>query len=137
MESNPPCNLGLRDNQDRQIGPGTATKLVSVVRSGKYPNDTPKATMTWINCDGSEESADVAASRLPIRTELLEGATCVGEPSPEPGPGLPDPVPVPDPNGGPCTYETQIIDSYINAAGGMSILYETCATHQTLSLIHI
>ena len=106
-------------------------KLISSVASGTYPNGTPKCTTTWIDCSGETVTDDEAQEDLwPIVTQVLDGDNCVGDPSPDPGPGpgLPDPVPVPDPDGGPCTYVTQLKDAYINAAGGMSILYETCAT---------
>ena len=133
MESNPPCNLGLRDKDSAQTGPGTITKLISITKGEPFPNGTPKAVIRYIDCDGNPGVSEVSANRAPFRTELLNDATCVGDPSPEPGPGLPDPVPVPDPDGGPCTFNTQLIDSYINAAGGMSILYETCATGEGCS----
>jgi hypothetical protein len=107
----------------------TVKKLISSVASGTYPNGAAKATTTWINCAGETESDDEAQEDLwPIVTQVMNGATCVGGPSGPPSNPLPDPVPVPDPDGGPCTFNTQLIDSYINAAGGMSILYETCAT---------
>jgi hypothetical protein len=107
----------------------TVKKLISSVASGTYPNGEPKATTTWIDCDGVQQSDDEAQADLwPIVTNVINGATCVGGPSGPPSNPLPDPVPVPDPDGGPCTFNTQLIDSYINAAGGMSILYETCAT---------
>ena len=119
--------LLLRGGAAQYLGP--VKKLISSVRSGTYPNGSPKCTTTWINCDGVQESDDEAiADTWPITTRVAEGGVCKGDPSPDPGPGLPDPVPVPDPDGGPCTFNTQLIDSYINAAGGMSILYETCAT---------
>ena len=105
-------------------------KLLSSVSSGTYPNGEPKCTTTWVDCDGITQTDDEAIADLwPITTEVMDGGVCVGDPSPDnPGPGLPDPVPVPDPDGGPCTYVTQLVDAYINEAGGMSILYETCAT---------
>ena len=107
----------------------TVKKLISSVASGTYPNGAAKVTTTWINCDGETESDDEARDDLwPIVTRATNGATCVGGPSGPPSNPLPDPVPVPDPDGGPCTFNTQLIDAYINAAGGMSILYETCAT---------
>lgn len=112
----------------------TVQKLLSSVRSGTYPNGTPKVTTRWIDCDGVEISDDEAEEDLwPITTEVQPGGTCIGDPSPVNPPELPTPVPVPDPDGGPCVYETQLIDSYINAAGGMSILYETCATGEGCS----
>ena len=128
------CNLVLmrKGGGSQYVGP--VKRLVSSVRSGTYPNGSPKCTTTWIDCDGATVQDDEAISDLwPITTTILNGDTCAGEPSPEPSPGLPDPVPVPDPDGGPCTFNTQLIDSYINAAGGMSILYETCATGEGCS----
>ena len=108
----------------------TVRKLISSVSSGTYPNGTPKCTTTFVDCDGVTRSDDEAIDDLwPIVTEVQPGGVCVGDPSPDdPGPGLPDPVPVPDPDGGDCTYNTQLVDAYINEAGGMSILYEVCAT---------
>ena len=109
----------------------TVQKLISAVRSGEYPNGTPKATITFVDCEGNTVSDDEAAINLfPLYTRVVEPGVCVGDVSPdnpdaEPGPA---PVPVPDPEGGPCTYQTRLVDSYINAAGSMSILYETCRT---------
>ena len=122
------CDLLLRDKDGQQFGPGVCKKLLSVDNADPYPNGTARVIYSWVDCDGVTQSADAAADRLPISTEVQEGGQCVGDPEPDPGPRLPDPVPVPDPGGGPCTFVTQIIDSYINAAGGMSILYETCST---------
>ena len=123
------CDLMLLRRGGASQYTGPVRKLISSVRSGTYPNGTPKATTTYINCDGDTVQDDEAVEDLwPITTSVQPGGTCKGSPSPDPGPGLPDPVPVPDPDGGPCTFNTQLIDSYINAAGGMSILYETCAT---------
>ena len=108
----------------------TVKKLLSSYASGTYPNGTPKCTTTFIDCDGVTQADDEAIEDLwPIVTRVRDGGVCVGDPSPDnPGPGLPDPVPVPDPDGGDCVYQTQLVDAYINEAGGMSILYETCAT---------
>ena len=109
----------------------TVQKLVSAVSSGEYPNGTPKATITYVNCSGDTVVDEESAIGLfPLYTTVQAPGVCVGDPSPdnpdaEPGPA---PVPVPDPEGGPCTYETRLVDSYINAAGSMSILYETCRT---------
>ena len=127
LESKNGCNLQLyrKGGASQYI---VVKKLISSVASGEYPNGAKKVTTTYINCAGERESDDEARDDLwPITTSLLNGDVCQGDPSPEPGPGLPAPVPVPDPDGGPCTYNTQIIDTYINEAGGMSILYETCA----------
>ena len=128
------CDLLLlrKGGASQYVGP--VKKLISSVRSGTYPNGAAKCTTTWINCDGETETDDEGVDDLwPITTRVSEGGVCVGGPSPAPSPGLPDPVPVPDPDGGPCTFNTQLIDSYINAAGGMSILYETCATGEGCS----
>ncbi len=122
------CDLLLRDNEGRQFGPGICQKLLSVDSADPYPNGSPRVVYSWVDCDGVTQSADAGADRMPVTTEVAEGGECVGDPEPDPGPVLPDPVPVPDPDGGPCTFVTQIKDAYINAAGGMSILYETCAT---------
>ena len=125
------CNLILERRGGESTYTGPVRKLISSVASGTYPNGTPKCTTTWIDCTGETVTDDEAQEDLwPIVTVVEDGGVCVGDPSPDPGPGpgLPDPVPVPDPDGGPCTYVTQMKDAYINAAGGMSILYETCAT---------
>ena len=123
------CFLVLERRGGESIYTGPVRKLISSVASGTYPNGTAKCTTTWIDCSGETVSDDEAQEDLwPIATTVLEGGNCVGDPSGPPSNPLPDPVPVPDPDGGPCTFNTQLIDSYINAAGGMSILYETCAT---------
>ena len=123
------CNLMLLRGAPDGPQYVTVRKLISSVRSGTYPNGTPKCTTTFIDCDGITQQDDEAIEDTwPIYTEVVDGGVCVGDPSPDPGPSLPDPVPVPDPDGGDCVYETQLIDAYINEAGGMSILYETCAT---------
>jgi hypothetical protein len=131
MEAANGCNLRLYYGGEGREGNQytTVRKLISSVASGQYPNGTPKCTTTMVNCDGETYTDDEAISDLwPITTEVINGDVCAGDPSPDYQPALPDPVPVPDPDGGDCTYNTQLIDSYINAAGGMSILYETCAT---------
>ena len=123
------CFLVLERRGGESTYTGPVRKLISSVASGTYPNGTAKCTTTWIDCSGETVSDDEAQEDLwPIATTILEGGNCVGDPSGPPSNPLPDPVPVPDPDGGPCTFNTQLIDSYINAAGGMSILYETCAT---------
>ena len=123
------CFLVLERRGGESTYTGPVKKLISSVASGTFPNGTPKCTTTWIDCSGETVSDDEAIDDLwPIATTIQDGGTCVGEPSGPPSNPLPDPVPVPDPDGGPCTFNTQLIDSYINAAGGMSILYETCAT---------
>ena len=128
MEAASGCNLMLlrRGGESQYI---TVRKLISSVASGQYPNGTSKCTTTYVDCEGITQTDDEAIDDLwPIATRLLNGDVCAGDPAPDYQPALPDPVPVPDPDGGDCTYNTQLIDSYINAAGGMSILYETCAT---------
>ena len=125
------CNLGLRMRSPDGPQYLTVQKLISSVDSGTYPNGTPKATTTYVNCDGQTVTDDEAQEDLwPIYTELLNGASCGGDTSPQPQPGddLPRPVPVPDPEDSRCVYETQLIDSYINASGSLSILFETCRT---------
>lgn len=127
MEAASGCNLMLKRPDGSQYI--TVRKLISSVRSGFYPNGVPRVTTTFVNCDGEVRSDDEAETQTwPLTTEIINGDVCAGEPSGPPSNPLPDPVFVPDPNGGPCTFKTQIIDSYINAAGGMSILYETCST---------
>ena len=133
MESDPPCNLVIRNKNGAQVAGGIVTKLISITKTTPFDNGTPAVNITYIDCDGTQKTSKWSANDAPFSTALENGATCKGDPSPDPGPGLPDPVPVPDPGGGPCTFNTQLIDSYINAAGGMSILYETCATGEGCS----
>ena len=123
------CDLLLlrRGGESQYTGP--VKKLISSIRTGTYPNGTPKCTTRYIDCDGVEQTDDEAIEDLwPIATEVEEGGVCVGDPAPPSPPRLPDPIPVPDPRGGECVFVTQLVDAYINESGGMSILYEICPT---------
>ena len=86
------CDLMLtRGAQGGASYTGPVRKLLSSVRSGTYPNGTPKCTTTWIDCDGIEQSDDEAIESLwPIGTYVRDGGECVGDPSPEPGPNPTD-----------------------------------------------
>lgn len=129
MEAANGCNLQLYFGGEGRGGAQyrRIRKLISSVASGQYPNGVAKCTTTGIDCDGSVWTDDEAISDLwPITTKVVNGDTCVGDPSPDYQPPLPPPVDVPDPSGGNCTFRTQLVDAYINASGGMSILYEIC-----------
>ena len=125
------CNLQLYYGGEGKEGSQytRVRRLISSVESGQYPNGEPKCTTTMINCDGEIYTDDEAIADLwPITTEVVNGDVCAGDPSPPTPPRLPDPIPVPDPRGGECVFNTQLVDSYINESGGMSILYEICPT---------
>ena len=77
----------------------TCRELISSVASGKYPNDEPKCTTTFVNCDGEIESDDEAIANLwPITTRVEDGDVCEGQPSPVPPPIYP-PYPYQEPDG--------------------------------------
>ena len=105
-------------------------KLISSVASGTYPNGTPKCTTTYVDCDGNIQTDDEAIEQLwPIQTSLLNGASCGSTSDPDPPLGPTTDIPPGGPGTDPdttCGLAVTPIDSYINAAGGMSILYEAC-----------
>ena len=69
----------------------TVRKLISSVASGTYPNGTPKCTTTMVNCDGETYTDDEATEDLwPIKTVVVNGGTCVGDPAPAPEPDYPE-----------------------------------------------
>lgn len=125
------CNLSLRfggiQGNPQYV---TVRKLISSVASGTFPNGTAKCTTTWIDCDGNTKSDDESIRQLwPIKTVLINGDTCGSGPSPDPPLGPPTTIPPGSPGTDPdttCGLTMTPIDSYINAAGGMSILYEAC-----------
>ena len=85
------CDLLLSRKEPGGAQYITVRKLISSVANGTYPNGTPKATTTFINCDGEQVSDDEAQADLwPIYTRVFDGGVCVGDVSPQPNPQFPD-----------------------------------------------
>ena len=101
MEAANGCNLWVFRGDPDRPGPYLRgiKKLISSVRTGTYPNGSPKCTTTWVNCDDEIETDDEAISDTwPLRTELRNDDVCAGDPSPEPTPIYP-PYPYQEPDG--------------------------------------
>ena len=81
------CGLTILDSDGAVYR--TVQKLVSIFRSGSYPNGTPKITITYVNCDGETIADDESLSRAPFSTVLEPGFECGGEVSKEPDPEWP------------------------------------------------
>ena len=89
MEANG-CGLHIEGKGGQLSYLGIQKKLISVLRTGTYPNGTAKVTTTYVDCNGVTQSDDEAAvDILPISTRLEPGFTCVGDPAPEPDPVIP------------------------------------------------
>ena len=84
------CMKILRAGGDGQYI-SNARKLISVERTGTYPNGTPKVTTTWIDClDGEIKSDDEGDDVLPITTQLEAGSNCLDTTIPPVAPDIPD-----------------------------------------------
>ena len=82
------CDLGIRDNEGRQFGPGTCKKIFDLGPAAPAPNGAPQFSYSYVNCD--DEIVRVTngeAARLPLSTVVLNDGQCVGDRAPAPGPG--------------------------------------------------
>ena len=84
------CDLLLVRGNGQGVYTGPVRKLISSVAGPDYPNGTPKAITTWIDCDGVLQEDDEPQSQLwPLETRVDDGGVCVGDTSPTPPPAFP------------------------------------------------
>ena len=138
-------DIGAYDYKDGKtyIG-GVASNVVEIVSGpsvyNKFGPDGDgdygyELELTYINADGETQEGNYEIVYNEFGTkirgaeeEFNPGSECdePGTPTPNPDYQPIPPIPVPDPDGGPCTWNTTVVDSYINGSGSLSIKYRSC-----------